>query len=511
MKKFLIALPVIFCLILSVCVPLVSFADSSYTFEGDPGDGVNPATLKYCPLDYFQTANNFQDGDYYFYATYARGSGVSTAYSGYVQVDEIESVEESNGIYTIILPDHQSGDYFTLAKYNNIDYDDVKRFSVKKIVVDTILNSVEFYESLTATNTNFPPFGGYLYHYSTNILSDNSGDDLVIETIPELSGEIDYKNFDYKGISLTDYPYFEFYVENKSSKYAYQYAFFILDKGEYIKYNSVGDASSGLIPEGETSPGLVYDDSVVNGQFFSNSPVFTYISDEWCYSSYQKSGLMDLVGAPILGLSPTAWHLVKPGEKKQVVIPWAQMKLVPGHEYDCLFLACKKDSSVTALKYNNYVVNYITDPIAYNHSKPYDAYRSTFTVKSATPYDPNVKYNNADGSVVYPYNPDGDNSKTFDNLYAKLDSNGEYVRVEGSFKDNNPHNTSGSSGSLGSSGISGSSGFVGDISVTSFSGMFSNVFGAVSMFMNYLPSSIMSIFIFGFSCVIVIAVIKAVK
>ena len=60
------------------------------------------------------------------------------------------------------------------------------------------------------------------------------------------------------------------------------------------------------------------------------------------------------------------------------------------------------------------------------------------------------------------------------------------------------------SGSYGSS-------FSGDFSISSFSGMFSRVFGGVNMFMNYLPPSIMSVFVFGFSCIVVIAIIKAVR
>lgn len=509
MKKILTVFPAVICLILSLCVPISALADSN-----------DYATVDSCvlPVEWFTNNLNEPLKKYYFHMAY---SYKYTSYPSDTYVDNIffhtdyepEVVTES-GKTTITLKG-ATADIRTVKLGYGISQYYTRSFQTA--VIDTSNNTISLdgytYPDYVQDKSNISTL-----KFESSFFSGVSLGDLKFDFNPELSGEVDYKNFVYKDVQMKDYPYFQFDVTNQNSYYSYQYSFFIVDSGTGVEYGhvpsfdiSTDDSSSGSLdppvslPDENTS---IYDGFYLNGQFFTNSAVFTYITEEWNYSAFGAGTSLGVNSK--LCLSPSSWHLVKPGETKHVTISWKQIKLVPGHNYDCVAVACKKDS--VSDKYNENVVNFINDIRSYNRSKPYEAYRSSFTVKSATPYDPTFSYTDENGNIVYPYNPDGDNSETFDKLFASLDDEHGYTRFDGSFSDfdpSNPSNPKPSSG--GSFGFGNSSSSSGNYSITSFSGMFSNVFGCVSMFMGYLPSSIMNIYVFGFSCIVVIAVIKAVR
>lgn len=493
MKRILTVFPAVICLILSLCVPLCASA------ETDPESGT------YYPLEQFKTDNLYTNQSYLYFTSYFPNNNRTDSFYLQVLEEHISSVEENDGVYSVSFDIE-----CTLNRrcFNYGSFDSADTFSVRSFKYDSNNKTFVFYSSDNFTSVVWIPGDDVfkIYQVDTNIFDTKKTDDLKFEFFPELTGEVDYKRYTVKGVELKDYQYFEFDVTNTSSRYSYQYSFFIVDKDQKITFDSVpiSDADSEL---GDS----LLEDYYYNGKFFSNSPIFTYITEEWAYSSFGGG----LLGSPKLCLSPTSWHLVKPGETKHVSIDWRQIKLEPGRSYDCVAVACKKDCALENVDYNDYVVNFISSLQAYNKSQPFDAYRSSFTVKSATPYDPSVTYTSDDGTKVYGYNPDTDNSSTFNQLFASKDDEHGYTRVEGNFSTFDPSNPSKPKPSGGSSGNGsgsfGSSGTFGDFSVTSFSGMFSRVFGGVSMFMGYLPASIMNIFIFGFSCVVVIAIIKAVR
>lgn len=503
MKRILTVFPAVICLILSLCVPLAASADVNHR----PAER-EPNSDRFYSLQQFQSDYSYTN-QLYFYFNHFRlsdsGPEYDAGYNYYLQCsdDVLSSCSEDNGVYSVSF----SKEVILYRKYGDSSGFDTYSFSVRSFKFNSNDETITFYSGSDFTSTVWLPGFETYYEFDTNIFDTKKTDDLKFEFFPELIGEVDYKKYTVKGVELKDYQYFEFDVTNTSSRYSYQYSFFIVDKDQKITFDSV--PSSDIFDENTGTS--IYEDYYYNGKFFSNSPIFTYITEEWGYSSFGSG----LIGNPKLCLSPTSWHLVKPGETKHVSIDWRQIKLEPGRSYDCVVVACKKDCALETVDYNDYVVNFISSLQSYNKSQPYDAYRSSFTVKSATPYDPSVTYTSDDGTKVYGYNPDSDNSSTFNHLFASRDDENGYTRVEGNFSTFDPSNPSKPKPSSNSSGSGfgsfGSSGIIGDFSVTSFSGMFSRVFGGVNMFMNYLPPSIMSVFVFGFSCIVVIAIIKAVR
>ena len=314
--------------------------------------------------------------------------------------------------------------------------------------------------------------------------------DFSVEFFPELTGEIS-NSVEMDGKTF-NYPYLQVDVHNKTSDY-YQYAIFIVEKGTKITFGDYNDISTSK-----------------SGYFFTNKAIYCYVTDEWfktntVISSSEASGGSGTVGTGLSALNlvyaPSAWHRSEPSSNSRpIAIGWNQLNLVPNTEYDAVCIACPiKVKSYGENRISDYYIfNYPQHPI--NGSEPREVYRSTFTVSKPMPYDPTN--NDFDYTDTHVYGFDSNNpSSTFSNLSALISDSGKLVVGNQKFGGT----VSGAGHSLNNSSFS-------DFSdVSGFSGIFSNVFGYITSFFRYLPNGFSAVFLFGFSAIVVIAIIKAVR
>lgn len=489
MKKILLIIPVVFCLVLS-SLSIIPVHAASYL--DTPAESYEGASCMVHPLDnLLEAAGNPKY--YFWYNTYRiKDDDKYQIETKFIYYNGEINVEEENGVYTINFLGSSGYDLITVEHDSLPDYDFKSGASATDVLKTIIFDSNTNDLSRVRDNGEIVSYitNGFSFNvFETNMFEAGSGD-FSVEFFPELTGEIS-NSVEMDGKTF-NYPYLQVDVHNKTSDY-YQYAIFIVEKGTKITFGDYNDISTSK-----------------SGYFFTNKAIYCYVTDEWfktntVISSSEASGGSGTVGTGLSALNlvyaPSAWHRSEPSSNSRpIAIGWNQLNLVPNTEYDAVCIACPiKVKSYGENRISDYYIfNYPQHPI--NGSEPREVYRSTFTVSKPMPYDPTN--NDFDYTDTHVYGFDSNNpSSTFSNLSALISDSGKLVVGNQKFGGT----VSGAGHSLNNSSFS-------DFSdVSGFSGIFSNVFGYITSFFRYLPNGFSAVFLFGFSAIVVIAIIKAVR
>lgn len=492
MKRILTVFSAVICLILSLCVPVASFAvdESGY---------VNPDriyTLEQFQYDYTYT------NQLYFYFNHFRlsdsGPKYDVGYNYYLQCsdDVLSSCSEDNGVYSVSF----SKELTLYRKYGDYSGFETYSFSVRSFKFNSNDETITFYAGSDFTSIVWlPGFETYSQFY-TNIW-DAVGSlipDVTVEFIPDLSGKVDRTILSSSG-SKSLLQELNMKVTN-NSPFAIQYRMWIEKKDQITSRTTHGDLNGDYKAFYETS----YDDDPVF-VYYSNAVVYDVIGEN---SAQEDFNVQDVTKYN----KSTDWHYLTSGQVDDVTFDFSMINMTENCSYVCKVWAYKCDYECASTRlYNPDSEGFPAAPEfkQVDMTNFLEAYNSTFVMLqySDIKYDPNKK-----SDKVLPYDGSKGISSAQQYKYsydAKVDKNtGEQlIGHKDLYNDANSwinKDYSFSSGSSGSMNFS-------DISVSSFSGMFSRVFGCVNMFMNYLPPSIMNVFVFGFSCIVVIAIIKAVR
>ena len=489
MKKILLIIPVVFCLVLS-SLSIIPVHAANYLQT--PAESYEGASCMVHPLDnLLEAAGNPKY--YFWYNTYRiKDDDKYQIETKFIYYNGEINVEEENGVYTINFLGSSGYDLITVEHDSLPDYDFKSGASATDVLKTIIFDSNTNDLSRVRDNGEIVSYitNGFSFNvFETNMFEAGSGD-FSVEFFPELTGEIS-NSVEMDGKTF-NYPYLQVDVHNKTSDY-YQYAIFIVEKGTKITFGDYNDISTSK-----------------SGYFFTNKAIYCYVTDEWfktntVISSSEASGGSGTVGTGLSALNlvyaPSAWHRSEPSSNSRpLAIGWNQLNLVPNTEYDAVCIACPiKVKSYGENRISDYYIfNYPQHPI--NGSEPREVYRSTFTVSKPMPYDPTN--NDFDYTDTHVYGFDSNNpSSTFSNLSALISDSGKLVVGNQKFGGT----VSGAGHSLNNSSFS-------DFSdVSGFSGIFSNVFGYITSFFRYLPNGFSAVFLFGFSAIVVIAIIKAVR
>lgn len=487
MKKILIALPVILCLILSLCVPLGSSA-------------AEPSELAYYPLSSFQVDYDYNGMDFYFYTKYKRNESSDFTYTAYSQFPEedLVSFEDNNGIITLIFSDSQELIFVTNTSEDplNPSFSDHRYKSFNSIVIDSTANTCIFYYN---GSWEFPLFSDVIfYDYETNIKDFNPVPDVYVVFNPDLSGTVS-RDISVNG-NAGKLSSISMFIENRSS-FNIQYKVEIY---KAIQSSSRWDYES---PDNYSRDNL--------STSFDDDPVFVYYSNQQVYSHVKTDNNIPGFGYH----SPTSlytkasyFHKLDKSQSETVSFPLSMINLSENVDYRVIVTAYKLDYQyVTEATFPLDPDNVDKSNFEYDSSLFLVAYDSTFKFSdlSGVKYNPDqtsgniLSYNGSNGisdqkkyHVNYDAVTDLETGETKIGHVDNFNSDEYWNSIGVPFQDK--YNTFTES-------------FDSSLDLSSFSSLFSPVFGAVGMFFNFLPPSISMIFIFGFTCLIVIAIIKAVK
>lgn len=387
-------------------------------------------------------------------------------------------------------------------------YHSITSFSIDSVAEDVVLNGT-IGKEFVADNVSYN-----VIHFDFVIDGESVGsDEIEVDTFPKLEGDttLNIYQLDDKGYKVKDtantylsLQTFQIDITNNSDK-SFQYACYIMPKGESLTYHSN------------------YSD-ILGSRFFSNNPTFIYITDEIFYNylgtdnptSPHYNNQYRIVYAP------SSWHLIEAGASESVYIGENQLQLKKDIEYDIVILGVFTEygeiidgtlnNGLNMFFPDNSSLNSIVtgiDPYVtfYSEYEVKEYYRSTFSLDKDTSYC-NTQYSN-DGSFdmvnthVYPYNPNTSNDEVFNTIY------GQSFEGETSYHNNvfNP-NYNGAHVDYPGSNPGINNNFGSGVSLTSG---FNSFFGMITDLLKHLPGPFLSIFIFGFSSIVVIAIIKAVK
>lgn len=273
----------------------------------------------------------------------------------------------------------------------------------------------------------------------------------------------------------------------------YQFALYFVEKGGNLRfYESMSDFN-------------------VGAKFFSNNPQYIYITDEWYYYSIGSASHSFIRG-------PSAWHIVKSGEKFTCHVGENQLQFKKDVEYDIVVVGCPakphKNTYFDSID-DRYLISGIDPYINLNSDEsliPKELYRSTFYLDRDTAYK-NTSYSNDDNfsyanSLVYGFDPYGNNDDTFNTYYMKQDAVGSdsISDIIGGYGLNSFNQNLGSNDLFFRNNTSSSSSYT-----SSFAYRYSDFFGFIRSFLSCLPPEFMNIFIYGFTAVVSIGIIKAVR
>lgn len=474
MKKILLIIPVVFCLVLS-SLSIIPVHAANYLQT--PAESYEGASCMVHPLDnLLEAAGNPKY--YFWYNTYRiKDDDKYQIETKFIYYNGEINVEEENGVYTINFLGSSGYDLITVEHDSLPDYDFKSGASATDVLKTIIFDSNTNDLSRVRDNGEIVSYitEGFLFNvYETNMFEADSGD-LTVEITPELNGKVS-KTVEMDGTKY-DYPYLQLYVKNKSSR-DYQYAFFIVNKGEKINYEDIllGDK--------------VKNDGYANGRFYSNNPVFAYVTTNWFFTT--------LNGDVFKVNAPSAWHFVGAGDTQGVPLLWDKMKLKKDVEYDVVVLACKLNP-YNGLKSDCPIAFVGDSTFLGNEEYPFELYRSTFTMDSDTPFDGSAP-TTSNGQI--PYDPDANIDDMYDNLkgyYDRKNDNKLVITDSGSkFGDY-------SSGNIYDYYPSGSS------SSSSYGSILSNIncfFKFISTTLGYFPVSLLSVFNFALIALLILAVIR---
>jgi len=465
-KKFLIAFPVIFCLLISFCVPLASAAE-----EEDHG---------YRSLEYFQYQlddykDDYNGTDFYIYAQARQSPDTAYTYSLYCDFsdDDAEIIDSDNGV-TINFKDSCSL-YDVMSR--GVDwFADPVVFSVTKIIVDFDNNTIFYYDG---DSQKFPFDEIYFVDFETNIAQASQLPDVSIRFQPNLKGDVSRDIIeDGQKIGLLDS--LKFGITNNSN-YPVQYLIRI-------------------------RPSV--DSSDLNYDVFGDFDTFIYMENDYIYdiighnSAEEDFNIQDIS----LYYKPTYFHYLPAKTNEQVSIPFSMINLKEGDSYHVEVIAYRNDYNYSSTNLRSCSFDgFPPDPTYFEIDSDIMSVCYSENFKMLQYNDIKYDHSLSSGGVL-PYQ-DKNDYKHYQYMYdAKTDMETGELIVGHKDLYNDPNSW------LNKKPVSPSFNVDGDeISSDVFSNSFSQVFGFVSMFLSWLPPSILTIFIFGFSAIVIIAIIKAVK
>lgn len=496
MKKILLIIPVVFCLVLSSLSIIPVHAANYLQTSAESYEG---ASCMVHPLDnLLEAAGNPKY--YFWYNTYRiKDDDKYQIETKFIYYNGEINVEEENGVYTINFLGSSGYDLITVEHDSLPDYDFKSGASATDVLKTIIFDSNTNDLSRVRDNGEIVSYitEGFSFNvYETNMFEDSSKSmpNVSVEFTPDLVGEVDRTVISSSG-SKSLLSELKMKVTN-NSPYAIQYRMTITLKNQ---------VTSRLTSNFDSTDKKGYYE-----KHYDDDPVFVYYCNGLVYDLVAEEGQEVLNSQPFKYNKPTDWHYLQPKEFDDVTFDFSMFNLSENVEYVCKVVAykCDYDLASTMLYTPAYNDNCPAEPRFKQVDTTYFsvAYESTFKILqfSDIKYDPNKKTGN-----VLPYDGSkGISSKTkYDYSYdAKTDLITGEQKIGHTDLYNDPNSWISKSSSKNNIPKLDTS-----YSIDSYDSSFQNVFGFITTFFHYLPSSFIGIFSFGFTALVVIAIIKAVR
>ena len=456
LKKISIVISTVFIMLLS-CVPLSAFA-ASVSQVGD----------KYTiSLAEMQKEN---EGKYYLYYNYWipwNGGYHSQVYYFYTDVEP--TYEKSGNTYTISFTTSPKYSYYLLRDTGS-SYDSKKGQSSS---IETITYNADTQE-VTTSGGGFGGFeqfnlGATIIDFQSNMFSTEAVLDVDISFRPPLSGVVNRTVHDQDGNEGLS-QIFSMHVQNNSDK-AIQYIMEIKEKD-------------------------------------TNQLIYDYLTNEWVYSydvkdsaSYCKS--MDFKGEHVvLQYKPAREHHVAAGAGDTQIFKFCQIPFEKDKEYIVTVRA-----SLTNLDNASSIIFGAFD-YQFTEEDYTEVYSSTFSISDMS----GIAFDSSDTSNgVLPYGDDSARASLLNSRDAIKNKDGsiDYKSYNAYTDPDSPHNKFGEG--IGNNVIGGSKNSYNYSGSSSFTGMYGSAISFVMSFFSFLPDGFLQMFLIGFSVLIVVAIVKAVK
>ena len=462
MKKILLIIPFVFCLVLS-SLSIIPVHAANYL--DTPAESYEGASCMVHPLDNLLEVSG--NPKYYFwYNTYRiKDDDKYQIETKFIYYDDEISVEEDNGVYTI--------NFLGSSGYNliSVEHDSLPNYDfnsgssatdvLKTIIFDSNTNDL----SRVRENGDIVSYitDGFTFNcFLTNMFLPEKRDEIEVTVDPELHGivSLNFDNLSYDYIDVT--------IKSNSDS-AYQYSIFVVKEGDSISFDNLVD-------------GEITSDSniTLTGKSYSGNAQFAYITDEWVQTYINND--VAVVNAP------STWHYLYPKGQQIAHISVYGIKLLPNVQYRFLVYACKIPDS-------KYPISYVGDPAFDVDYRPYEAYGIDFRVSSATPFNPDLLEDGKSLGGVYAFDPDVDTDNFFDKVNGYEDSKGNVI-VSGK-KFNELHSIGGSSSGSGGVGTY-------NTVVTNSRSFFS----FTKTVLGYFPPVLITVFQLGLWSILLLAIIR---
>ena len=428
-----------------------------------------------------QNYSGYNGTDYYLYCKFRQSPDTATTHAIYCDFseDEADIISDENGLTIQFVKSHS---YLFVMSWGQNTFRDPSAVTITKIVIDSSSNSILFFNGDTQT---YPFDEIYLVDYETNIAQASPLPDVSVRFKPSLNGDVSriVQNEDGTSSMLQD---LQMYITNNSN-FSIQYKLSITLANQLTTR-----------PDSVTTYDKLLD-------HYDDDPVFVYYSNSVVYDRKPSSGntLEDLLLFANSYNKASEWHMLGAHQSSTVTIPFSMINLVEGNSYNVKVETYKLDYDMPSelFGYDGTSDHRFIDPDTY-----FLAYDSTFKMLQYK----DVKYDPTKTSGdVLPF--DGSNAidqYKYDNNYDAVTDLEGNVTIKHEDKLDELKQRYENGGSFGSSLDSNS---FSNVTLDSFSSTFSNVFGFVSLFLSFLPSAILYLFILGFSCIVIIAIIKSVR
>lgn len=456
LKKISFVISTVFIMLLS-CVPLSAFA-ASVSQVGD----------KYTiTLAEMQKENV---GQYYLYYNYWipwNGGYHSQVYYFYTDVEP--TYEKSGNTYTITFTKSPNYSYYLLRDTGS-SYDSKKGQS-------SSIQTITYNADTQVVTTSGGGFGGFeqfnlgatIIDFQSNMFSTEAVLDVDVSFRPPLSGVVNRTVHDQDGNEGLS-QIFSMHVQNNSDK-AIQYIMEIKEKD---------------------TDQLIYD----------------YLTNEWVYSydvkdsaSYCKS--MDFKGEHVvLQYKPAREHHVAAGAGDTQIFKFCQIPFEKDKEYIVTVRA-----SLTNLDNASSIIFGAFD-YQFTEEDYTEVYSSTFSISDMS----GIAFDSSDTSNgVLPYGDDSARASLLNSRDAIKNKDGsiDYKSYNAYTDPDSPHNKFGEG--IGNNVIGGSKNSYNYSGSSSFTGMYGSAVSFVLSFFSFLPDGFLQMFLIGFSVLIVVAIVKAVK
>lgn len=456
LKKISIVISTVFIMLLS-CVPLSAFA-ASVSQVGD----------KYTiTLAEMQKENV---GQYYLYYNYWipwNGGYHSQVYYFYTDVEP--TYEKSGNTYTISFTTFPKYSYYLLRDTGS-SYDSKKGQS-------SSIQTITYNADTQVVTTSGGGFGGFeqfnlgatIIDFQSNMFSTEAVLDVDVSFRPPLSGVVNRTVHDQDGNEGLS-QIFSMHVQNNSDK-AIQYIMEIKEKD-------------------------------------TNQLIYDYLTNEWVYSydvkdsaSYCKS--MDFKGEHVvLQYKPSREHHVAVGTGDTQIFKFCQIPFEKDKEYIVTVRASLTDlDNASSIIFGAFDYQFTEEDYT-------EVYSSTFSISDMS----GIAFDSSDTSNgVLPYGDDSARSSLLNSRDAIKNKDGsiDYKSYNAYTDPDSPHNKFGEG--IGNNVIGGSKNSYNYSGSSSFTGMYGSAVSFVLSFFSFLPDGFLQMFLIGFSVLIVVAIVKAVK